>query len=67
MVIKIRASDPSAKDWLEALKIASSKLKQCNLQKNHIYSQTYGKCYWCERKAKLGEDIFCKTRKLLKL
>lgn len=49
---------PSAKDWLKALEIATGKLKQCNLQKNHIYSQTYGKCYWCERKANLGEDIF---------
>jgi len=30
----------------------------CNQVGSHHYSQNYGKCYWCERKAQLGVDIF---------
>jgi serine/threonine protein kinase len=49
---------PSAEDWVKAVKLASSELTKCNKVGNHVYSRTYGKCYWCERASKLGVDIF---------
>ena len=49
---------PTAADWVTALKLATRDLKACHLEKNHVYSRNYGRCYWCDRKAKLGIDIF---------
>lgn len=49
---------PTAEDWHNALEIAVNDLTVCGKVNSHCYSQTYGKCYWCERAAKLGVDIF---------
>ncbi|BAY62783.1 serine/threonine protein kinase with WD-40 repeats [Calothrix brevissima NIES-22] len=49
---------PTAREWLEALKVASDELVLCGMVNSHYYSQTYGKCYWCDRAIKLGVDIF---------
>ncbi|MCG6133219.1 MAG: hypothetical protein MET45_00890 [Nostoc sp. LLA-1] len=49
---------PSAQEWLEALKVASNELSLCGRVDSHYYSQTYGKCYWCDRSTKSGVDIF---------
>ena len=49
---------PTAEEWRDALQIAVNQLTTCNKVNNHIYSHHYGKCYWCERVAKLGVDIF---------
>ena len=49
---------PTAEDWRNALQVAVNQLTACSNVNNHIYSQHYGKCYWCERVAKLGVDIF---------
>jgi len=42
----------------EALKGAVQTLIKCGKVNSHFYSQTYGKCYWCDRSSKLGVDIF---------
>lgn len=52
---------PSAEQWMAALKKAIASLKICNLESNHHYSQNYGHCYWCDRKSRLGVDIFSPT------
>jgi WD40 repeat protein len=49
---------PTARKWLEALKVGNDRLTICGRVDNHYYSRTYGKCYWCDRSAKLGVDIF---------
>ncbi|MGM3307924.1 protein kinase domain-containing protein [Anabaena sp. WFMT] len=49
---------PTAKEWMTALKVASNELNVCKVVDSHYYSQTYGKCYWCDRSTKLGIDIF---------
>ncbi|WP_299489876.1 hypothetical protein [Acaryochloris sp. IP29b_bin.137] len=49
---------PSAQQWMTALKKAIESLKTCHLESNHHYSQSYGHCYWCDRKSRLGVDIF---------
>ncbi|PSB33000.1 hypothetical protein C7B70_08300 [Chlorogloea sp. CCALA 695] len=49
---------PTAEDWHNALQVAFSELKVCNKVDNHYYSQSYSKCYWCERAVKLSCDIF---------
>ncbi|MCM1984579.1 protein kinase domain-containing protein [Lyngbya confervoides] len=49
---------PRAEDWAQALRLAIKSLKACHLEKNHLFSTSYGRCYWCDRKAKLGLDIF---------
>lgn len=49
---------PSAQDWGDALKLAITDLRMCHLENNHHYSRTYGRCYWCDRRASLGVDIF---------
>lgn len=49
---------PSPADWISALQAARSELVACKKVKNHWYSKTYGRCYWCDRKANLGIDIF---------
>lgn len=49
---------PTAEDWHNALEIAVNDLTTCDKVNNHIYTQHYGKCYWCERAAKLNVDIF---------
>lgn len=49
---------PTAEDWHNALIVAVNDLVACNTLDSHHYSRSYGKCYWCERKATLGVDIF---------
>jgi DNA-binding helix-hairpin-helix protein with protein kinase domain len=49
---------PTAQEWFSVLKLATAELKACRKVKTHYYSQTYHKCYWCERKASLAVDIF---------
>ncbi|PIG94362.1 IMS domain-containing protein [Gloeocapsopsis sp. IPPAS B-1203] len=49
---------PTAEDWHNALIVAIQDLAACNTLDSHHYSHSYGKCYWCERKATLGVDIF---------
>ncbi len=49
---------PTAEDWHNALQMAVNDLTVCGKVDSHQYSQSYGKCYWCERAAKLGVDIF---------
>ena len=39
---------PTAMDWFFALEKALADLKTCDKEPNHFYSNTYGKCYWCE-------------------
>ncbi len=52
---------PSAEEWVQALKGAIATLKVCSQHQYHYYSRLYGQCYWCERKAALGLDIFDPT------
>ncbi|MCE2906496.1 MAG: tetratricopeptide repeat protein, partial [Anabaena sp. CoA2_C59] len=49
---------PTARKWLEALKVGNDRLTICGRVDSHYYSRTYGKCYWCDRSAKLRVDIF---------
>ncbi len=49
---------PTAEDWHKALQVAVNELIACDKVDSHNYSRNYGKCYWCERKALLGVDIF---------
>ena len=49
---------PTTEDWLNALQLAVNQLQVCDQVDNHYYSQTYGKCHWCDRATKLGVDIF---------
>lgn len=49
---------PTAGDWVKALRHAVNELTICGKVDSHYYSQTYGKCYWCDRSTKLGVDIF---------
>jgi WD40 repeat protein len=49
---------PTARKWLEALKVGNDRLTICGRVDSHYYSRTYGKCYWCDRSANLGVDIF---------
>lgn len=49
---------PTARDWVKALRLAVNELTICGKVDSHYYSQTYGKCYWCDRAIKLRVDIF---------
>jgi DNA-binding helix-hairpin-helix protein with protein kinase domain len=49
---------PSAKEWVKALRVATTELKVCRKNRRHYYSFAHGRCSWCERKAALGIDIF---------
>ncbi len=49
---------PTAKEWLEVLRIGNDNLTVCDRVDSHFYSRTYGSCYWCDRSTKLGVDIF---------
>jgi WD40 repeat protein len=49
---------PTAREWLKALKVANRDLVECARIDSHYYSQTYGKCYWCDRSTNLGVEIF---------
>jgi serine/threonine protein kinase len=49
---------PTAEDWHNVLQVAVNELTVCGKIDSHHYSRTYGKCYWCERAANLGVDIF---------
>lgn len=49
---------PTAEEWHNALQVAVDDLTVCSKVDSHHYSRNYGKCYWCERTAKLGVDIF---------
>ncbi|MBD2148407.1 hypothetical protein [Sphaerospermopsis sp. FACHB-1194] len=49
---------PTAKEWLEALRIGNENLTICGRVDSHYYSRTYGSCYWCDRSTNLGVDIF---------
>ena len=49
---------PNAEDWHKALETAVNSLTACNRIDNHHHSKHYGRCYWCDRAANLGIDIF---------
>jgi WD40 repeat protein len=49
---------PTAREWLEALRTGNDNLTICGRVDSHYYSRTFGNCYWCDRSAKLGVDIF---------
>jgi len=49
---------PTAGEWYKALEVAISDLTECDQITNHYYNKSYGKCYWCDRAAQLGVDIF---------
>jgi len=49
---------PTAEEWHNALELAVNDLTVCSKLDSHHYSRNYGKCYWCERAAKLSVDIF---------
>lgn len=49
---------PTAQDWVNVLQVAVGDLTVCRRVRNHYYRTALGKCYWCDRSAKLGVDIF---------
>ncbi len=49
---------PTAAEWCDALRLAIAELTVCSQVPNHWYRRTASQCYWCERKQKLGVDIF---------
>jgi serine/threonine protein kinase len=49
---------PSATDWVKALQVAIADLVRCEQYSSHWYTQTYGRCYWCERATNVGRDVF---------
>lgn len=49
---------PTAKEWHYTLQNAVKDLEPCQKIDNHHHSKHSSKCYWCERAAKLGVDIF---------
>ena len=49
---------PTAQDWHNALEVAVNQLTSCSRIDSHYYSNHYGSCYWCDRAANLGVDIF---------
>ena len=55
---------PTATDWFDALQVAIADLRPCTQEENHYYSQTYGKCYWCDRTQQLGVDVFATTPRI---
>lgn len=64
---KLPTSRPSPQEWVNALSIAIKDLKVCSSVNNHIYNRSYGKCYWCERAARLKYDIFPVVKKPISL
>ncbi|MBD2543685.1 hypothetical protein [Planktothricoides raciborskii] len=51
-------SRPSPEDWVDALEVAINDLVVCSKNPNHIYSQHFRHCYWCDRAKALSVDIF---------
>ena len=49
---------PTPDDWIQALKKASNQLVQCSIRESHWYSQTYGKCCWCEISDRTQVELF---------
>ena len=49
---------PTAQEWKNALEVARNQLIACSSVDSHFYSQSYGRCYWCQRASNLGVDIF---------
>jgi hypothetical protein len=49
---------PSAQEWVGVLRVAIAELKRCRAVKNHFFSKTDGRCYWCARQKLLGVDVF---------
>jgi WD40 repeat protein len=43
---------------LKALRTGNDNLTICGRVDSHYYSRTFGNCYWCDRSANLGVDIF---------
>jgi DNA-binding helix-hairpin-helix protein with protein kinase domain len=49
---------PTAREWMQGLKVAIADLKRCRKVKTHTFSVSAGPCCWCTRSQKLGVDIF---------
>lgn len=49
---------PSAEDWFYGLSQGVNHLKVCDKIDSHVHSSLENNCYWCDRKSKLGADIF---------
>jgi len=56
---------PTAQEWKNALESARNQLIACNLVDSHQYSQSYGKCYWCERASQINFDAFPGQNKII--
>jgi DNA-binding helix-hairpin-helix protein with protein kinase domain len=57
---------PTAQRWFSVLKLATAELKSCKKVKTHYFSQSYHRCYWCERKNSLSVDIFAPRPNLVR-
>jgi DNA-binding helix-hairpin-helix protein with protein kinase domain len=49
---------PNAAEWKKALSIGRKDLVKCDKVKNHYFSQSHGKCFWCEIKSNKNIDYF---------
>ncbi|MBF0328629.1 MAG: protein kinase [Nitrospirae bacterium] len=49
-----RLKRPTARDWLDALRDAIEKLKECRTNRNHVYSDHLPSCPWC----RMDKDYF---------
>jgi DNA-binding helix-hairpin-helix protein with protein kinase domain len=49
---------PNAAAWKKALSIGRKDLAKCDKVKTHYFSQSYGKCFWCEIKSNKNIDYF---------
>jgi len=56
---------PTAQEWVMRLTAATEALKGCRADRRHYYSATYGRCIWCDRRKKLGVDVFNPEEEIL--
>jgi hypothetical protein len=49
---------PSAAEWHEALRAAREELVPCAAAPGHFHDRQRAQCPWCERKRRLGTDVF---------
>jgi DNA-binding helix-hairpin-helix protein with protein kinase domain len=54
------AARPTAAQWARSFTDASAALRVCGVNALHVYPSHNASCPWCERAARLGEDLWSK-------
>ena len=56
---------PTAREWLEALRLLIESLRECKVNRNHVYSEHLSHCPWCKMKKDYFPQSYIMAQQIL--